>query len=264
MADPSFWSAMWELWALQGEPLRPPAEAVDRMVAAAGSFEGPMLLLGVTPEFFDRFSQITAIDNSKAMVKRVWPGDQPGKRAIVGSWQAELPHLGKFQVILGDGSVNTQPSLEHVGDLFRAIDCALSPDGRLVMRVYCQPLDRLSEDELVDQIAVGRIGFHALRLRIGMYLAQIHGDQFVPVRNIAKTFDHLFPNRKHFVERCPGMTPEHFALIDTYRNSRECWYVPHQEELRRELGMIGDNVRLVNSGTYAFSKDCPIAIVQRQ
>ena len=254
---------MRDFWSLQGEPLRPPPEAVDRMVIEAGSTDEPILLLGVTSEFYNRFSQIIAIDKSKAMVEHVWPGDRPGKRAFVGKWQTEVLRHGKFRAILGDGSINTLPSAEEVKLFFRALDGALSEHGRLVMRVYCQPKQKISEAELVGGVERKNIGYHAARLRIGMYLAQREG-AFVPVRNIATTFDALFPDRDLFVEQCVAMTPEHFALIDAYKGSEDFWYVPSPEMLLDELAAVCGDARFVSSGSYPFAQDCPILVLQHR
>jgi hypothetical protein len=263
MAKPGYWATMRHLWSLQGEPLRPPAEAVDRMVAETGSCEEPILLLGVTPEFYKRYSRIIAIDKSKAMVDHVWPGDRTGKRAIVGRWQSEIQRNGKFVAILGDGSVNTLPSAAEVKHFFRAVEDTLSPQGRLVMRVYCQPDRKISEDDLVRGIESRDIGYHALRLRIGMYLAQREG-AFVPVHNIAATFDALFPDRDRFVERCKAMTWDHFALIDAYKKSEDFWYVPSPEMLFDELAAVCADAQFVNSGSYPFAQDCPILVLQHR
>lgn len=112
------WDDMSRVWRRLGSPLRPcPAdiEIMERAVADCASRRDSSslraLLLGVTPEIADMRwpadAQLLAVDRSPQMVRSVWPGDRPGRRAVCGEWADELSKAGPLGLVIGDACLAT-------------------------------------------------------------------------------------------------------------------------------------------------------------
>ncbi len=260
-AVPSHWAGMHRIWSLQGEPLRPPAEAVARMVAAAGpAAAGRVLVLGVTPEFHAAFGNVTALDASPGMIATVWPGDTASHRAVAGDWSTDIPALGPFDLCLGDLSLSQLP-VGTARQVLVAVAAALRPRGRLVLRAVCRPAAAVTEAAIRAHADAPGFSFHGLRLMIALHLAQSAGAE-VPVRAIHDTFCRLFPDRTDFLRRT-GLTPDRMILVDHYATSPLSWWVPSRDallDLAREAGLQG---RIVPSGDYPFAPDLPLLVARR-
>jgi len=253
------WAGMHRIWALQGEPLRPPAEAVRRVVDLAGSCAaGRTLILGVTPEFHAAFDTVVGLDLHEGMIAVVWPGDTATKRAIRGDWLTDIPALGAFDLCVGDVSASQLPGLPEARRLYRAVGAALAPGGRLVMRTLCRPEAAVTEEVIRDSIRQPGFSFHALRILIGLHLAQVRGPSF-PASAILEVFDRVFPDRADFLART-GLTAEMLVLVDHYATSVQGWYVPDRAETLAAAAETGLPVRLVPSGDYPMAEHMPTLV----
>lgn len=257
-AVPSHWAGMHRIWSFQGEPLRPPAEAVARIVAAAGpAAAGRVLVLGVTPEFHAAFRDVTALDASAGMIATVWPGDTPTHRAVQGDWTQDIPTLGPFDLCVGDLSLSqlSGPAARRVLD---AVAAALRPGGRVVIRTVCRPAAPVTEDAIRAHADAPGFNFHGLRLLIALHLAQASGAE-VPVRAIHDSFCRLFPDRADFLRRT-GLSPDRMILIDHYAASPLSWWVPSRDEVLDLARAAGLDARIAPSGTYPFAPDLPLLV----
>jgi SAM-dependent methyltransferase len=247
---------MHRIWSLQGEPLRPPAEAVARMVAAAGpAASGRALALGVTPEFHAAFANVTALDASPGMIATVWPGDTATHRAVAGDWVTDIPALGRFDLCLGDLSLSQLPA-DRARQVLGAVAGALRPRGRVVLRSVCRPDAPVTEAAIRAHADAPGFNFHGLRLMIALHLAQGAGAE-VPVRAIHDSFCRLFPDREDFLRRT-GLPPDRMILIDHYATSALSWWVPSRDELLELARGAGLEGRIAPSGDYPFAPDLPL------
>lgn len=253
------WAGMHRMWSLMGEPLRPPAQAVARMVSLAGdAAAGRVLVLGVTPEFHAAFGNIVALDLHAGMIAVVWPGDTQRKRAIQGDWMQDIAGLGTFDLCVGDLSASQLPGLAEARALYRTAGAALAPGGRLVMRMLCRPEVPVTEAAIHDSIGRPGFSFHALRVLIGLHLAQVNGPSF-PASRILEVFDRIFPDRADFLARS-GLPAEMLGLVDHYANSAQGWYVPDRAETLAAAAETGLPVRLEPSGDYPLAEHMPILV----
>ncbi|MCV2870419.1 class I SAM-dependent methyltransferase [Defluviimonas sp. WL0002] len=263
MTDPattSHWAAMHRHWSLLGAPLRPPAEAVARMAAAAGdAARGRTLVLGVTPELHGAFDDVTALDANAGMIERVWPGNTERKRAVLGDWTTDIPGLGHFDLCVGDLSLS-QLGAAAARQVVGAAARALRPGGRFVMRSMCSPEPEVTADAIIAYADAPGFNWHVLRLLIGLHLSQTVGPGF-PVHAIHAVFTSLFPDRGDFLART-GLEPEALALVDHYAGSSLVWLVPDAAGLCTLAEGTGLRARLEPSGRYQAAEHLPILVLE--
>lgn len=161
-----------------GPPLRPPPEDIAlyrRFVARHFAAHPPPVeaqMLGVTPELaradWPVALKLTAVDQSEAMVRLVWPGDVPGRRrAVVGDWLG-LGGLPTPSLVLTDGApvFFARPQV-----LFERVAALLAVDGAFVVRVFCAPPRRQRLDEVMAALEGRRFDtFHRFKWHVAMAL----------------------------------------------------------------------------------------------
>ncbi len=281
MSDPSFiarsdslhsqgrpWEGLARQWSLLGPPLRPSPEDLQRLRTAWLSSLRPgipqrpleVVMLGVTPEFADfnwapSFS-LTAIDSSESMIQAVWPGDGPGRRAVLGDW-LRMPFGDATQdLVLSDGGLVVLNDREQVRLLSHELRRILRPEGRVVFRHFCWPERRESPGALVEAVQSGKLGnFNELKLRLLMALPGEDGDRSVSLAEAWEAFDRLFPDRVALAERldCP---PEIIATIDNYRGRDTRYYFASTTEIARacaEFSLVPGP-----AGHYPLAGRCPV------
>ncbi len=176
------WDTVAGNWRHLGPPLCPSEPDLRVMLAAveaqAGRCPGRRLralLLGVTQEItlmgWPPRTDLLAVDRSPNMVRRVWPGDAPGRRAVCADWFEFLPGAGPFDVVIGDGPFNQFGTLREAAALARLIHQALGPDGVFVVRWFVEPQPREVPADVFRDLARGAIGsFHVFKFRLAMAL----------------------------------------------------------------------------------------------
>src|ERR1044072_134584 len=75
----------------QGTPQQEPESRRHEQVAAGvteqlAGLGGPILLLGVSPTLSRIGSDVTAVDRTHGAARARWPGNGPGRRAVVADW----------------------------------------------------------------------------------------------------------------------------------------------------------------------------------
>jgi hypothetical protein len=160
-------------------PLRPSSEHIQFLEAAVAGLAGPgrgrarkALLLGVTPDIVQmRWPEdllLIGMDNSWPMVRSLWAGSVPGRRAVVcGDWLAPaLPH-GSIDLAVGDGSVNSLQSYAEVHRLAANVSSILKKGGACLLRCYVQPSVKEQPREVLDAMHGGEIcSCHHFRMRL--------------------------------------------------------------------------------------------------
>lgn len=251
------WDAMNEIWGLQGEPLRPPRQVVEAIVSEV-ALHGAQntLILGVTPEYHGRFSRLIAIDGSVGMVRSVWPGDTESDRVKIGSWLSLSKHVEKADSVIGDFSLGVVGDKLNVMSLLSSIREVCDFGGICLFRTWTRPDTPVTERSLISYCDRKGFSSHALRLRIGMHLAQKLGGA-VPVSMIYEKFNEIFPCRYDFFRRT-GVNPSELKLIDLYQNSESVYFYPTRHEIIEMISQTGFSGEFLEVGGYDFSCDCPI------
>jgi SAM-dependent methyltransferase len=252
------WAIFHQYWPRLRPPLRPNAEVVAAVSGAIREQREQVLLLGVTPELSDIGVHTTAIDHSQNMLRDVWPGDTPSRRAVLGSW-LELPFERQFTAAIGDGSLDVLTSAQHPL-LFRELERVLQPGARIAFRIYATPERCESLAELGAQTLAGEVqGFHALKWRIAMAIAAAQGNMDVPVDQIYRGFQREFPDRER-LGRATGWSAEDMAEIDNYAGLDSVYSFPTRREIVAALPRTFVDPRFVSSGSYPLAERCPVLI----
>lgn len=241
-------------------PLRPSQGDVERMRAAIAGQDDHTLLLGVTPGIAALGQDLIAVEGSRAMIDRLWPGDQPDRRAMVADWTALPFKAEQFGAVIGDGALNSVAS--GLDALLGEIARILRPGGIAAQRVFASPDDRESLQSVADDALGGRIGnVHALKWQIAMAIAEAP-DYLVPVANILAAFNKLFPDRQALAS-ITGWDPLEIDTLDAYVGAWHSLCFP----TRTALGNLGAgrfaSLRLVESDGYPLAERCPLVIWTR-
>ncbi|MDE4063642.1 hypothetical protein [Phaeobacter gallaeciensis] len=251
------WDVMNAIWALQGEPLRPPPQVVETVVSEVAT-QGcsNTLLLGVTPEYHGRFQKLTSIDGSESMIKAVWPGNTEKDRVIFGDWLAINKKVSEADSVIGDFSLGVIGGKNNVKELLASIRNVCVEGGVCLFRTWVQPDACITNTDILEYCKSSTFSSHALRLRIGMLLAQ-KNDGAVPVSLIRETFNDIFPCRETFFNETK-INPDELKLIDLYQSSESVYYYPHKDELADMIVGAGFSHEFLEVGGYDFSSECPV------
>jgi SAM-dependent methyltransferase len=163
--EDDYWKYAFEVFKTLTAPFRPePAEIAfmeravrSRLPRHAAPEEARALLLGVTAEItgmrWPGAVELTAVDQSSAMIEGFWPGDVPGRRRLVrGDWLHFPAEPRSFRFVLGDGVFNIPGYPEGYAELARRAAGLLRPDGVMIVRVFTQPDVKERTEAVVAEI----------------------------------------------------------------------------------------------------------------
>jgi SAM-dependent methyltransferase len=276
-ADPSpspgsRWEKLARHWRLLGPPFRALEEDARRIHAAwlNGQPQLParrldVLLLGVTPELAEhRWSadySLTALDRSEPMLRSIWPGDGPHRRAVQGEWlQAPFPDAS-FDLVISDGGVVVMGSLEKAAALAHECHRLLRPGGRVAVRHFAREESQPDAEALPDAVARGEIrDFHALKMRLLLALPPAQETAGVNLPLAREAFCRLFPNRDALAHRL-GCPRETIDTIDAYAGMGDYLFAT-PEELARIFG--GFEMRQGPPASYPLAACCPVFAFPRR
>lgn len=250
------WQNYGPRWTRVREPLRPDAQVVDRMRALVAGHPGRALLLGVTPELAALFDTLDAVDKNVEVIATQWPGDSPGRRAIVGDWLEFGSGPDAYAVVAGDGSLNMATSPAMLSALLLRTHQLLAPGGLFFCRLFERPERAFSEDDL--RAALGgrlRVNFHAFKWMMAMHLADTRG-MVVAVAEILELFERLSPDRAALARRTGWPMPE-IDTIEVYRGSQIRYVFPARAEWIAALP-AGVRADFLPAGDYDLAACCPI------
>lgn len=262
------WAVLAEQWSRLGPPLRPCLEDMHRLQQAwlDSLQEGPprrrldVLLLGVTPEiaafrWSDDF-HLTALDASGMMIRAVWPGDAPGRRAVLGDWLAMPFPDASFDLVLCDCGLVAVAEIHRFAKLGLELRRVLRPGGRVAMRHFSRPARPGSTAEIFQAVESGTVrDFNELKLRLLMSLHADRVEEGVGLGETWECFERLFPDRAALAAKlgCPSPV---VGTIDAYRGRETRYTFPTVAEVAAAFG--GFSLRLGPAGTYAFAECCPV------
>lgn len=245
-----------------GAPLRPPAEVVQQLCQPLAEAGDPALLLGVTPELTSSLPRVLAVDRSATMIERLWPGDQPGRRALCADWLELEPSSERFSGAVGDGSLTVLGTPQRAEQLLERLVALLPAGAPLLLRVFLRPEDPWSLEQLqaVSQ-SPGELNFHAFKWMLAMHLAGRDQDQ-VPVSTLLSVFNQHWPDRALLAERT-GWPRASIETVDVYRQSQDVYWFPTPAGLMALVHNQFKAVRLSPCGHYPLAAQCPILRARR-
>ena len=260
--DRNHWNAFYERWKTLPPPLRPHADVVRVIRENLPNIDGPVLLLGVTPELADIAPEVLAVDRSEMMIAKVWPGNTLSRRALREDWLSMELTPQHFSAAVGDGSFNAVSYPDGHERLYHQLRRFVRPGGRIIFRVYLRP----QPGEAIDQLAAAAWmpatgSFHAYKWRLIMASAAERGEANVSVARISELFDRLFPDRTRLAA-ASGWREADIASIDVYRNSTETYSFPTEAQFRDVVPRALGSVSLVPTGNYELAERCPIAVLE--
>jgi SAM-dependent methyltransferase len=267
----SYWDRFAAAYTGLGSPLRPSEEEVRRIedvvreeTASKGSAPVRALLLGATPDIarmnWPAHTSLIASDNSFPMAKGVWPGDIPGKRAVVCADWLSLPlRNASCDVVVGDGSINCLTYPDGFQALAESVTRVLRKPGLLVLRCYLQAEPRESAEQIHAGVLDGGGGsFHAFKLRLLMALQQ-SARAGVRVRDV-----YTWVKRNvdlSALSRRTGWTRTAVETIEYYQDAATVYAFPTLDELRSALSSRFCEVSTLVAG-HEMGPRCPILVLR--
>ncbi len=252
------WQDFAKQWNRLGSPLRPCAEDVENFRLAMGNKPGRCLLLGVTPELAELAPNLTAIDNSAAMIDALWQSKHP---ALLGDW-LQLPfNSSSFDNIVGDGCLTLLEYPVQHENFFAQLSRVIAPGGRIFLRLFVSPEQRESREEVCAEALNGKMkSFHAFKWRLSMAIAAETTNHNLHVAETLATFNRFIPDRTQLAS-VTGWRTDEIETIDFYRDSTARYSYPTLSQVR---DMIPNS--LIETGLlyghYELAERCPILILQ--
>jgi len=252
------WQDFARQWNRLGSPLRPCAEDVANFRQAMGDDPGRCLLLGVTPELAELTPDITAIDNSAAMIAALWTNRH---EAVLGDW-LDLPFpANAFDTVIGDGCLVLLSHPVQHERFFAQVGKVITPGGKILLRVFVSPEQKESRELVCSEALAGKMqNFHAFKWRLSMAIASETEDHHVAVAETCATFDRLIPDRKRLAA-ATGWRAEDIDTIDFYRGSDARYCYPTLGQVRESIPPSLKEVEVIY-GTYELAERCPILVLE--
>jgi len=223
-ATSNHWEELSRQWEQVGAPLRPgEADLVfyRRAIRELSPDGKPLraLILGVTPELYRLDwpvgSTVLAADRSEVMIRAIWPG--PADNARHAKW-TELPFENdSCDIVFCDGGLQLiEWPCEHES-LAQELARVISPDGRLVVRMFVPPAQPETPEHVLADLFDGQIAnLNLLKIRVGMAMAA--GSP--PSVKLCEVWEALHDAAPDFpaLARRLDWPLEHLLAINTYRD----------------------------------------------
>ena len=259
--DPGvLWRNFPGVYSRLAPPLRPAPSDVERMRTAISAHDDQTLLLGVTPGIATLGRNLIAVEGSRAMIDRLWPGDQPDRRALVGDWTSLPFEAEQFGSVIGDGALNSVAS--GLESLIDEIARVLRGGGIAAQRIFASPDDREPLEAVHSEALGGRIGnVHALKWRIAMAIADAP-HYLVPVGDILDAFNTMFPDRAELAS-ITGWDRSSIDTLDAYVGAWHSLCFPTRRALQDMGAGRFATCRFVESEGYPLAERCPLIVWTR-
>jgi SAM-dependent methyltransferase len=219
-----------------------------------------ILTLGVTPEIalfpWSTDFHLTAIDASEDMIRSVWPGDAPNRRAVLGNWLAMPFADASFDLIVTDTGLALVVGAEKLRAAANELGRVLRKYGRVAMRHFARPSIPETFEDIVRATETGQLrNFHELKLRLLMAVESQSAGTGARLADVHDRFQHLFPDREQLANRL-GCDLRTVSAIDAYRG-RDARYSFHS---LGEVAQAFDEFLLSPgpAGHYPAAECCPV------
>ncbi len=252
MTNNTHWHDRAKNWSATGAPLNPNQEIIDHLKTIV-DVDSKILLLGVTPQIYHAFNNITAVDKESIMIETVWPGNTINKRAILDNWLTVDLEENSFDAILGDGSINMLMYPGEVETLLERCRKWLKPGGKFVCRMFTRPDQHVTREWLKQEGANPSVSWTAFRRLVPMAFAAERGS-LVPWAEAYNFFHELFPDKSQL-----KFTAEEIEKFEAYKGVSTSTWFPTRKEI---TDIVPDGV-FVDFGTYDIAHTCPFMIVEK-
>lgn len=261
-------SRLSNLWDLLDSPLRPSPQDIALVGQRLAQWRHERrrddllqaVLLGVTPELatapWAEQLDLTALDISASMIRQVWPGDTPRRRAKLCDWlQAELPPQS-VDLVLGDGVFTLMHYPSGYEALAQALAQLVRPGGLVLLRCFCRPAVVETEDDVYRDLDRGAIAsIEVFRWRLAMSLQGERVRQGVELKDIWASFARRFaPPASLFA--ATAWDPRRLALLEQYRDKTDRYHFASPQELIDGMAPWFD-AWSHDQGNYALAERCP-------
>jgi ubiquinone/menaquinone biosynthesis C-methylase UbiE len=251
------WAARSQHWGKIGPPLQPNQEVIDAFTALI-PVDKRILMLGVTPQIANAYTDVTAVDFSPSMIEHVWPGNTETKHAYEDNWLTVGIEDEQFDALLGDGSINMVGYPHEIKFMFERSYRWLKPGGTFAMRFFTRPTTDITKEQLVEEAMNPTMSFSAYRRLLPMYVAASEGNSCIRQSRMLEVFDEMFPDRSQL-----KWDPDHITSIDSYRDTTTTSWFPTRAEILEFVPSAAKDVRFVDAGTYDIANTCPILTFKR-
>jgi len=241
-------------WDKLKAPARPTQSVVDTFKSLIP--EGPILLLGVTPEIANAYDKVLAIDHNPKMIQNVWPGDTDTKMAVNADWETFLSGK-KFNGVIGDVALTMLADKKRITSFNIKAFNMLNSGGTVAQRIFHKPTDKITRDMLIDILTKpATVNFNAFKWMMFMAYAEEAHDK-IKVRNILKFFNEIAPVRE-FVAKDTGWSMDEINTIDLYKESDWELIVMTKKEWLETVPKGATNVKFTYNDDYDLAELCPI------
>ena len=255
------WSRSALLLGRARQPWIPSEEDSQLMLELASPTlrkDSKVVVLGVTPAIIQlswpRQVMLCAIDASPAMIAAQWRAHSSiASMVACARWQSMPFPDAAASAIVGDGSLNTLPSLAEYPVVFAELSRMLRRDGVLVLRCFVRSTAE-SVEEVVEAALNRKFTTSApFRLRLCMALAKKDGG--LGLGELLEGFNALFPDRQRLAAAA-GWPMEEIERFDMDKGSNVRITFPSESQITKLAAPFFD-VRAVRRGSYALAEYCP-------
>lgn len=251
-------------------PWHPSAEDAgfvrDMTTPELASRERPnILVLGMTRQLVQHDwppgASVTAIDASPSIVASVWqPHPVLPSRAVCAPWQDTPFEDGEFDLVAGDGSLNSLAALDDYPRVLAETARILAPRQCFVMRCFVRPEIIESPDDVLARARDGAFPTTAA-FRFRFCLALAAGDGGVALSDLYAAFSRLVPDRDDLA-RATGWPRADIDRVDVDAASKVRFTFPTQAQFA-EVCAPHFRIERMARGTYTQSEQCPTILFRR-
>lgn len=249
----------WENLVL---PLRPIEPIPTNIAQFIPDKEARLLLLGVTPDYADLTTDVTALDFSAAMIEHVWPGDTEHRRAELGDWR-DMPFPDQqFDLAVCDNGFSMLQDPNAIASVLKHLKRVVKTNGTVVARWFLSPEAPLSDTDVTD-FALTRCGASVVTLRWWFAFSRAcrNADTTTTANDSYVLFDELINNRAKLREAY-GWSEDTIKEADFYKGSSAKYIFPTEAAMRKLVSPYFNSVKLVQSGCYPMSEHAPFVVMR--
>lgn len=259
---PRHWDSYAARWQLIGPPLRPAATDIEYLATSVRRFcpqPESALLLGVTPEIAEMAwppgCQLVAADRSEGMVRAVWPGDTPRRRAVVADWFGFDVPEAPFDVVVGDGIFTLLDFPQGYARLGQALAALVKPGGLLSLRLFCRTEPSETLERVISDVNARAIGnFNVFKWRLAMAL-QGNATRGVRLADVYRAFVEHTGGVAALASRA-GWPEAIIGSIEGYRDVEDRYSYSTESEVEACLAQDFDLLETWRPG-YELGERCP-------
>lgn len=212
------WPQHSKNWGKIGPPLKPTPAVINKYKELVPN--GRVMMLGVTPEIYNAFDNILAVDHNPTMITNVWLGDTDTKRVIVDDW-ITYETTEKFDGVVGDVAVTLMGDKQTITDFNNKTFNWLNSNGVMAQRIFHTTITELPYEYLVLlTTSTAPINWHAYKWLLHIYLAVSTKSQRIRQSAVRDLFNKIAPDR-NTLSQITGWHIDAINTIDFYENATQ-------------------------------------------